>query len=152
MPITPEMLQRSRVIRTTENNFVVKRRRKDPVSGHLFSTYEIPEVTTDTWVVKREGTRERFNPNKLRMSVTEVCHKVLGTEMPKEEEVDQIMQIIANVNVGILQHLANTKGPLQTTTIRDLVLAELASDPTREDAFHRYLSCYEPQRREGSSV
>lgn len=66
----------SRVIDTRpyEDGVKIRRRRMCEVCGMRFTTYETVDRAT-VWVVKKDGTREEFDPNKVLNSMIRACRK-----------------------------------------------------------------------------
>jgi len=67
--------ERSRVLDTThDSRGGVRRRRECENCGQRFSTYERPILTTPL-IIKRGGTREEFNRDKLTEGIRLACTK-----------------------------------------------------------------------------
>ncbi len=66
----------SRVLdsRPTEEGNSIRRRRECAGCGKRFTTYEMIETTPIT-VIKKDGSREFFDSNKLRMGIMHACQK-----------------------------------------------------------------------------
>ena len=66
----------SRVLdsRPIEDGSSIKRRRECPSCGKRFTTYEVVETVAIT-VVKRSGSREFFDANKLAHGIERACQK-----------------------------------------------------------------------------
>lgn len=60
--------------RTSDDGFVIRRRRSCLSCGKRFTTYERIEVT-NVRVVKRDGTRVPFDRLKLRRGIEQACWK-----------------------------------------------------------------------------
>ena len=66
----------SRVLdsRPTEEGNSIRRRRECAECGKRFTTYEVIETTPIT-VIKKDGSREFFDSNKLRKGIMHACEK-----------------------------------------------------------------------------
>ncbi|MGN0819078.1 MAG: transcriptional regulator NrdR [Christensenellaceae bacterium] len=66
----------SRVIdsRATEDDLMIRRRRECIQCGKRFTTYETIE-TTPVMVVKADGQRQAFDPNKIKAGIVKACEK-----------------------------------------------------------------------------
>ena len=60
--------------RPIEENSSIRRRRECTKCQMRFTTYEFIE-TVQTMVIKKDGSREYFNKNKLRAGIVKACHK-----------------------------------------------------------------------------
>ena len=60
--------------RSTDENTMIRRRRECTKCGRRFTTYETVE-TTPIFVIKNGGTREAFDPGKIKSGIIKVCEK-----------------------------------------------------------------------------
>ena len=60
--------------RSTDDNNSIRRRRECLNCGKRFTTYEVIETTPIT-VIKKDGSREFFDSNKLRKGIMHACEK-----------------------------------------------------------------------------
>ncbi len=60
--------------RADDENCSIKRRRLCPACGKKFTTYEYIERPT-IYVVKKDGRRELFDPEKIRKGLIKACEK-----------------------------------------------------------------------------
>lgn len=120
----------SRVIESREvsDGASIRRRRETP-DGKRFTTYERVE-RPNLAVVKKDGTRELFDRDKLYAAV----HRSVGKFFNSELEVENI---IAHVEDDIY---ALGEPEVKSKQIGDAVLAELAS--VSEVAYVRFASVY----------
>lgn len=81
--------------RVSENGSVIRRRRQCLKCKKRFTTYERIE-DLPILVVKRDGRRERFDPEKLRRGITKSTEKTTVT-------ADQIEEILSNIEAEIKQ-------------------------------------------------
>jgi transcriptional repressor NrdR len=76
--------------RPSEAGKVIRRRRECLKCGKRFSTYERVEQTSRLMVVKRDGTREPFDPEKILRGIQFACGKRSVPEEVKQRLVDEI--------------------------------------------------------------
>ena len=60
--------------RQSEDGTSIRRRRECMACGKRFTTYETVE-TTPILVIKSDGTRQAFDPNKLKNGIIKACEK-----------------------------------------------------------------------------
>lgn len=92
----------SRVLdsRPVEDGSSIKRRRECPSCGKRFTTYEVVETVAIT-VVKRNGTHEFFDANKLAHGIERACQKrpvdplAIAKDIETELHNDSVEQIFA---------------------------------------------------------
>ena len=92
----------SRVLdsRPVEDGSSIKRRRECPSCGKRFTTYEVVETVAIT-VVKRNGTHEFFDANKLAHGIERACQKrpvdplAIAKDIESELQNDIVEQISA---------------------------------------------------------
>ena len=77
--------------RVSREGEAIRRRRECLSCDHRFTTRE-SIVQTEIMVVKRDGTREDFNPEKLRMGIRQACWK-----RPVSEK--QVDRLVADIGV-----------------------------------------------------
>ena len=76
--------------RTIENGMVVRRRRECPKCGARFTTYERWEVGP-SWVIKKDGRREKFSREKILKGIMKACEKRPISYEDMEKAVDDIV-------------------------------------------------------------
>ncbi len=76
--------------RVSKEGESTRRRRECLNCGTRFTTYEMV-VRHEFVIVKRDGTREEFNPEKLKMGVRRACWK----RPVGEEQIDQAVRNIS---------------------------------------------------------
>lgn len=104
----------------------IRRRRECVVCGHRYTTYE--EINRDELqVVKRDGTRQTFDRQKLEKGIRQACGK-------RKVSNDQIRTLIDSV-VGKLDG-----DEIPSTKIAELVMDELHK--VDEVAYIRFASVY----------
>ena len=115
--------------RATEDDTAIRRRRLCEDCDKRFSTYERYEDNT-LMVIKKDETRESFNPSKIISGVVKSCQK-------RPVSIDQIEEVAKNVELKI-NHTG--KKEVTSTYIGELVMDELkALDPV---AYVRFASVY----------
>lgn len=115
--------------RATEDDTAIRRRRLCEDCDKRFSTYERYEDNT-LMVIKKDETRESFNPSKIISGVVKSCQK-------RPVSMDQIEEVAKNVEVKI-NHTG--KKEVTSTYIGELVMDELKNlDPV---AYVRFASVY----------
>lgn len=115
--------------RATEDDTAIRRRRLCEDCDKRFSTYERYEDNT-IMVIKKDETRESFNPSKIISGVVKSCQK-------RPVSMDQIEEVAKNVEVKI-NHTG--KNEVTSTYIGELVMDELKNlDPV---AYVRFASVY----------
>ncbi|MDR2875352.1 MAG: transcriptional regulator NrdR [Methylobacillus sp.] len=77
--------------RVNDEGDTIRRRRRCAACEKRFTTYETAELHMPQ-VVKQNGTREEFSPDKLRLSFTRALHKRPVSMELVDRSVDDIMQ------------------------------------------------------------
>jgi transcriptional repressor NrdR len=103
--------------RDLENGSTIRRRRECEACGHRFTTYERPEGARLV-VVKRDGSREEFEREKLRAGLLKALQKRPVTLDRVEAALDEIE---ANLRGrGDVEIPSTEVGRLATEALRDL--------------------------------
>lgn len=112
--------------RSAREGAAIRRRRECVTCGHRFTTYE--EINRDeVQVVKRDGTRQTFDRQKLEKAIRQACGK-------RKISGEQIKMMIDNV-------VAKLEGDeILSTKIAELVMDELHK--VDEVAYIRFASVY----------
>lgn len=120
----------SRVIESREvgDGLTIRRRRETP-DGKRFTTYERVEKP-NLAVIKKDGTRELFDRDKLALAVKRSVGKFFASEL-------EVEQIITNVENAMYEC---GESEILSRQIGDRVLDELASK--NEVAYVRFASVY----------
>ena len=114
--------------RTSDDGFLIRRRRACQSCGRRYTTYERMEIVT-VRVVKRDGTRVPFDREKLRQGIERACWK-----RPVREA--QISELVATLETRL-------EGETEVATQR---IGELAMELLRkvdEIAYIRFASVYQ---------
>ncbi len=80
--------------RAQDENTAIRRRRTCEQCGKRFTTYERIDMIPIT-IIKRDGTREIFDKNKLLNGILKSCNKRPVTMKQMEKLVDDIENILA---------------------------------------------------------
>ena len=103
--------------RDLENGSTIRRRRECEACGHRFTTYERPEGARLV-VVKRDGSREEFEREKLRAGLLKALQKRPVTLDRVEAALDEIeLSLRAR---GDAEVASTEVGRLATEALRDL--------------------------------
>lgn len=121
----------TRVIESREvgDGITIRRRRETLDGKHRFTTYERIEKP-NLAVIKKDGTRELFDRDKLAMAIKRSVGKFFTSEL----EVEDIISSVENA----LYELGESE--ITSRQIGDKVLDELAR--TNEVAYVRFASVY----------
>ena len=103
--------------RSVDDGKVNRRRRECPECQGRFTTYERLEEKNYLWVVKKDGSREAFDRQKLTRGLQRACEK-LPVQLEKIEEA------VAHIEDKLR---TSGQGEVSATTI-----GELASDELRQ--------------------
>lgn len=115
--------------RSVRSGLGVRRRRECLACGRRFSTFEsvIPE---ELKVVKRDGSKEEFEPDKLRGGIVNACYK-------RDVSGDDIDLIVAKITAGLLRDFEKE---VDSREIGERVMEELRE--LDQVAFVRFASVY----------
>lgn len=122
--------EESKVIdsRSTDSNSI-RRRRECLSCGKRFTTYETIEFTP-ILVVKTDGTRQAFNPNKIKQGIIKACEK-------RPVSMQQIDKMVQDIEKEITSSLDQE---VSSYRIGELVMAKLKE--LDEVAYIRFASVY----------
>ncbi|WP_058485132.1 transcriptional regulator NrdR [Defluviitalea phaphyphila] len=115
--------------RPSEENNSIRRRRQCEKCGRRFTTYEKIE-TIPIMVIKRDGTREVFDRNKILNGIVKSCNK----RSISMQEMESIVDDVENVIFNTLQK------EVHSTQIGELVMEKLKA--VDEVAYVRFASVY----------
>lgn len=121
----------SRVVdsRPTDDGNSIRRRRECLNCGRRFTTYEKLEVQ-QLLVIKKDNSRELFDPKKLRSGIIAACHKRPVSAAEIENIVTSVEQMACN----------NLQEEITTTQIGEMVMDALRK--LDEVAYVRFASVY----------
>ncbi len=115
--------------RSVEEDRAIRRRRECEVCGRRFTTYETIEVTP-VLVVKNNGNRETFNPEKVRAGIIKSCEK-------RPVPTSAIDEVVADIAKQIYNRM---ESEISTKEIGEMVMERLKA--LDEVAYVRYASVY----------
>ena len=115
--------------RPTDDGFRIRRRRECMECGHRFTTYEKIEETQIV-VIKRDGTRQGYNRDKIINGLIRACDK-------RSVSLEQIENIADKVEKQLLNTFQNE---VSTEVIGELVMNELQN--VDDVAYVRFASVY----------
>lgn len=78
----------TKVVDTRETESLTRRRRECLKCGKRFTTYERVEI--DLVVIKKDGSRENFNRDKLKIGILKACEKRPVSTDRIEKAIDEI--------------------------------------------------------------
>lgn len=81
--------------RSQDDNSIIRRRRQCEKCGKRFTTYEKVDTIPIT-VIKRDGTREIFDKNKLLDGIMKSCNKRSVTMKQMQQLIDDIENVLMN--------------------------------------------------------
>jgi len=115
--------------RTNEQGSSIRRRRVCLDCGKRFTSYETVEVVP-LLIVKRDGSRQSFDAQKVKTGIVKACEK-------RPVTLDQIKGIIEHVEKTLLNTLDQE---ISSKTIGDMVMDELRK--IDEISYVRYAAVY----------
>ena len=121
----------SRVVdsRPTEDGTAIRRRRECSNCGKRFTTYEkIEDIPIS--VVKRDGTREAFNSEKILAGVRKACEK-------RPVSMDQMETMVSEIEKQLSNRMEKE---VDSTYIGELIMEQLKK--VDEVAYVRFASVY----------
>jgi transcriptional repressor NrdR len=121
----------SRVIDTRTSGERIRRRRECGACERRFTTYE-RVVLSNPMVVKRDGRREEFDPDKLALGVRKACAKRPISMEDLEKLVDQVESEVQRIG----------KAEVPSRVVGDLVMERLKG--LDELAYILFASVYLP--------
>ena len=115
--------------RHTEDGKAIRRRRECEACGRRFTTYEKVEEMI-LMVVKKDGSRQAFDRNKLMNGIIRACEK-------RPVSVDEIEKIVNDIERGLNNMMEKE---VESTFIGELVMERLRE--LDEVAYVRFASVY----------
>lgn len=115
--------------RAANDNKSIRRRRECEKCMRRFTTFEMVEETP-LMVIKKDGSREEFNRDKILRGLVRACEK-------RPVSVDQLEQIVSEVEMRV-RNMA--KPEVDSREIGELVMEQLY--PVDEVAYIRFASVY----------
>ena len=115
--------------RLNETGCSIRRRRECLECGKRFTSYETVEVVP-LLVIKRDGSRQAFDPQKVRAGIIKACEK-------RPVTADQINGLIDNIEKTLMNSLEQE---IPSKTIGDMVMQGLKK--LDEISYVRYAAVY----------
>lgn len=115
--------------RPNEDNSSIRRRRECTKCGKRFTTYEKIE-TVPLMVIKKDGTREEFNSNKILGGLLRACEK-------RPVSITTLEKLVYDIENQLLTSL---KKEVDTTLIGEMVMDKLKD--VDDVAYVRFASVY----------
>lgn len=115
--------------RSTDDGKSIRRRRECVACGRRFTTFETIE-TVPFLVIKRDGTRQLYEREKLKNGIIRACEK-------RPISMQQIDQVVDNIEKSLYNSLEQE---VSSQKIGDLVMAELKV--VDEVAYIRFAAVY----------
>lgn len=117
--------------RISKEGDVIRRRRQCIACGRRFTTYETI-IPAELFVIKKNGSKEEFKPEKILSGIKQACWKRSVTD----EQIDKLLsQIITKVSAE-----ANQQSEIHSKRIGEIVMSELKQ--VDEVAYVRFASVY----------
>lgn len=114
--------------RDNHNLGITRRRRECLKCNKRFTTHE--RVESDLVVIKKDGKRERFNREKVKLGMLKACEK-------RPVSLDKINQSLEKIEARLRE---KSKNELKSTIVGDLVMKELKK--LDHVAYIRFASVY----------
>jgi ribonucleoside-triphosphate reductase len=108
-----------------------RRRRECLKCGKRFTTFERIEKS-DLTVIKKDGRREGFDRNKIKMGITKACEK-------RPINLDTIEKLVDDIETDIREHYSEE---VSTSKIGDIVIDKLKN--IDQVAYVRFAAYYRP--------
>ena len=118
----------SRVLdsRPTEEGSVIRRRRECPECGKRFTTYEKIE-TSPVMVVKKDGSRQLFEINKVRLGIVKACEKC-------KVSAEQIEHVVNEIDRQVHSSLEHEMNKINFSKI---LIEKYVFQPVEKPCFHK---------------
>jgi transcriptional repressor NrdR len=119
-----------RVLDTRDTEEGIRRRRECTSCLGRFTTYE--RLAPTVWVIKRDGRREEFDPDKVAEGVRKACAKRPVSTEAIERLVNEVQEVV----------IGGGRAEISSKAIGDLVMERLRH--VDEVAYVRFASVYVP--------
>lgn len=100
--------------RSCEENNSIRRRRECLKCGRRFTTYEMMEMTP-ILVVKNDGSRQAFDPQKIKKGIIKSCEK-------RPVSAGQIDELVSDIEKQLMNSLEQE---VKSTVIGEMVMDKL---------------------------
>ena len=115
--------------RSTDESNSIRRRRECLNCGRRFTTYETVE-TTPILVVKNDGSRQTFDPEKIKKGLIKACEK-------RPVSLSQIEQIVVDIEKTLSNSMSQE---VKSNDIGEMVMQKLK--PLDDIAYIRFACVY----------
>lgn len=115
--------------RSTDETNSIRRRRECLSCGRRYTTYETVE-TTPILVIKNDGSRQPFDPSKIKNGLIKACEK-------RPVSMSQIENVVSNIEKNIQNQLLQE---VKSSELGEMVMDELKK--LDEVAYVRFASVY----------
>ncbi len=115
--------------RSTDETNSIRRRRECLSCGRRYTTYETVE-TTPILVIKNDGSRQPFDPSKIKSGLIKACEK-------RPVSMSQIENVVSNIEKNIQNQLLQE---VKSSELGEMVMDELKK--LDEVAYVRFASVY----------
>ena len=119
----------SKVVDSRISSNAIRRRRECSGCTQRFTSYEVVELVPIR-IIKRDGSLESFNPEKIKRGVARACEK-------RPISTDQIDRVVGNVEKSLTSSIEED---VPVDRIGDLILQELKT--LDEIAYVRFAAVY----------
>ncbi|MFC1691693.1 transcriptional regulator NrdR [Nanoarchaeota archaeon] len=115
--------------RATEDSSANRRRRECIKCSKRFTTFERLEMV-DLWVVKKDGSRQKFDKAKIKSGITKSCEK-------RPISIEKIDEAVDKIEAEILK---NYNKEVKSSTIGNIIMKRLKT--LDKVAYIRFASVY----------
>ncbi len=115
--------------RSTDETNSIRRRRECLNCGRRYTTYETVE-TTPILVIKNDGSRQPFDPSKIKSGLIKACEK-------RPVSMSQIENVVTNIEKNVQNQLLQE---IKSSELGEMVMDELKK--LDEVAYVRFASVY----------
>ncbi len=119
----------TRVTNKRDVGGITRRRRECLKCKRRFTTYEQPEFK-EIMVIKKDGSREVFDPEKIKKGITKACEK-------RPISTDKINRVVREIETKLRD---SNKNEIKTKTIGEMLVKELKK--LDKVAYIRFASVY----------
>ncbi|MBQ7445547.1 MAG: transcriptional repressor NrdR [Clostridia bacterium] len=115
--------------RSSEDGSYIRRRRLCSACGERYTTFETVE-SIELMVIKKDGTRELFDRQKIRLGIMKACEKRKVTS-------DQIDSMVKSIEQNLVSSMQKE---ISTETIGEMIMEKLKA--IDKVAYVRFASVY----------
>jgi len=115
--------------RPADDGSFIRRRRECDACGERFTTYEQVQ-TIEFMVIKKDGTRESFDPGKVKRGIVRACEK-------RKVTMEQIDEMVRNIEQKLISSMQKE---VSSEYIGELIMESLKA--VDKVAYVRFASVY----------